>query len=89
MEANPEKVHAMLNWLTPTSIKEVRGFLGLTGYYWLFVQNYGGMVASLTQLLKRGAFAWSEEAHWALESLKTTMVTLPVLALPDFNLPLR
>ncbi|TYK23171.1 Ty3/gypsy retrotransposon protein [Cucumis melo var. makuwa] len=41
----------------------------------------------LTQLLKTGAYKWTEEAETAFEKLKTAMMTLPVLALSDFNLP--
>lgn len=45
------------------------------------------MAGSLTQILKVGADKWFEEANMAFEKLKMTMMTLPVLAMPDFNLP--
>lgn len=51
------------------------------------MQNYGSMAAPLTQLLETGAYHWNEKASVAFEKLKTTMMTLPVLAMPDFNLP--
>lgn len=66
---------------------EVRGFLGLIGYCRRFVQNYGNVAAPLTQLLKSGAYEWSDEVQKAFEKLKTMMMTLPTLALSDFNLP--
>lgn len=87
MEADPEKLRAILKWLVPSSIKEVRGFLGLTGYYRPFMQHYGSITAPLTQVLKQGNYEWSEEAQRAFETLKKAMMTLPVSALPDFNLP--
>lgn len=87
MEADPEKVRAMLEWPVPTNVREVRGFLGLTGYYRRFVHHYGSLAALLSQVLKGGAFEWNEDTQVAFERLKNAMMTLPVLALLGFDLP--
>ena len=71
----------------PTNVREVRGFLGLTGYYRRFVMNYGSVAAPLTQLLKKGAYEWTVAAAEAFENLKMATMSLPILALPDFSLP--
>lgn len=55
--------------------------------YHKFAGHYGTLAAPLTQLLKKDAFNWNEQVTEAFERLKRTMVTLPVLALPDFSLP--
>ncbi|TYK31685.1 ty3-gypsy retroelement transposase [Cucumis melo var. makuwa] len=57
------------------------------GYYRRFVQHYGTIAAPLMQLLKLGAFKWTEEAQEAFLKLQNVMMTLLVLALPDFSLP--
>lgn len=45
------KVSAVKEWPRPTNVKQVRGFLGLTGYYRRFIKSYATLASPLTDLL--------------------------------------
>ncbi|XP_061338025.1 uncharacterized protein LOC133284906 [Gastrolobium bilobum] len=87
VRADPKKIAAMQQWPQPKTIKQLRGFIGLTGYYRRFIRNYAALASPLTDLMKKDAFIWNDEAATAFAALKEVMSTTPVLALPDFSLP--
>lgn len=81
-----EKVEAVDSKPQPRSVRGLRGFLGLAGYYRRFIQDYGAIAAPLTQLVKEG-FTWSPQAMAAFDGLKQALSTAPVLQLPDLDKP--
>ncbi|XP_017425527.2 transposon Ty3-G Gag-Pol polyprotein [Vigna angularis] len=87
VEMDDEKIKAVVDWERPKSVKSVRGFLGLSGYYRRFIRDYGKIARPLTDLLKKGGFTWNEKAEEAWQTLKTVVTTAPVLSLPNFQQP--
>ena len=87
VQLDPSKVQAVVDWPTPHSPKDLRAFLGLTGFYQKFVKGYASMSAPLTKLLCRDAFHWVPESQAAFDTLKNAMTATPILTLPNFALP--
>ncbi|WVZ78975.1 hypothetical protein U9M48_026610 [Paspalum notatum var. saurae] len=87
VSTDPHKTAVMINWPRPTSMTELRAFLGLTGYYRRFVQHYGLIAKPLNLILRLKQFKWSEAAEQAFLQLKQAMVDTHVLAIPNFDLP--
>ncbi|KAJ0494369.1 putative nucleotidyltransferase, Ribonuclease H [Helianthus annuus] len=84
---DPKKVEAIQNWPQPMNVKQLRGFLGLAGYYRRFIKSFGILAKPLTELLKKDAFEWNSQATSAFEELKKALSSPPVLALPNLSLP--
>jgi hypothetical protein len=81
---DPGKVKDVLDWVVPQTVKEVRSFLGLAGYYRRFIENFSKIAKPLTSLLEKGVdFSWTDERQNAFEELKKRLTTAPVLTLPN------
>nr|GFC04902.1 putative reverse transcriptase domain-containing protein [Tanacetum cinerariifolium] len=78
------KVEAITKCPRPTSVTEVRSFLGLAGNYRRFVEGFSRLALPLTKLMRKGEkFVWNEEREKSFEELKQRLVSAPVLTLPS------
>ena len=72
----------------PTKVKDIRRFIGLSGFYKKFIRNYSLIARPLHELTKlENAFCWSEKCQAAFEALKEALCSPPVLAHPNFSRP--
>lgn len=86
IHTDPDKVAAFQNMSAPTSVKEVRRFLGVASWYRRFVPDFASIAQPLTTLLKKGKhWKWTETQQTAFETLKIKLTEAPVLACPDFS----
>ncbi|GKD79383.1 putative reverse transcriptase domain-containing protein [Tanacetum coccineum] len=81
---DPSKIKAVKNWKAPRTPTEVCSFLGLVGYYRIFIENFSKIAKSLSILTQKcKTFDWGEEQELAFQTLKDKLCNAPVLALPD------
>jgi hypothetical protein len=85
---DPSKVKDILEWKPPTTVHQVRSFLGLAGYYHRFIPDFSKIVKPITGLLKNDTnFDWSSKCNEAFEQLKVLLTSDPVLAQSDIEKP--
>jgi len=83
ISTDPEKTRLILDWPTPTNLREVRGYLGLAEYYKKFVQNFSAIASPLHNLTKKNQlFHWDDKCQQAFSRMKEALTTPPILVLP-------
>ncbi|XP_015955002.1 uncharacterized protein LOC107479376 [Arachis duranensis] len=85
---DPSKVVAVLNWGRPTSVAEIRSFLGLASYYRRFIKGFLHIALPLIRLTRKDApFVWTPKCEESFQALKQKLTIVPVLVLPEPNEP--
>lgn len=101
VKTDPDKIEALKSWPVPKNIKELRSFLGFTGYYRRFIKDYARVVHPLTELLaghstakgknqrnsKKIPWVWDKKQQSAFETLISKLTNPPILSYADFSKP--
>jgi hypothetical protein len=65
-------------------VKEIRGFLGMAGYYRRFIEGFSKIAGPMTKLLKKNTpFEWSKKCEESFQELKKRLTIAPILAVPE------
>eukprot|EP00253_Pinus_taeda_P011597 PITA_11597 len=90
VHVDPSKIQVIQDWLSPTTLTELRSFLDLANFYCRFVLRFFHITWPFSQVTKGGAKAklfWSESQHKAFIELKYRLSSAPVLTLPNLQQP--
>ena len=73
-----------MEWATPRNVEEVRSFMGLVGYYRMFITNFSRIAYPITSLQRQGKrFEWIEECAENFEKLKQPLMNSLALKIVD------
>ena len=84
----PDKrlVEAVASFPQPTNVPQVRSFLGLSGYYRLYIDHFAEVAAPLTKLLQKDQpFHWGPDQAQSFATLRNHLSSAPLLRYPDFS----
>ena len=88
VQMDPGKVSAVKSWPTPTTLKEVRAFIGFTNFYRGFIKDFSTMARPLHDLTKKDTpWQWKKEQQEAFDLIKRQFCTEPILKVYDPELP--
>ncbi|KAF4737244.1 hypothetical protein FOZ62_012867, partial [Perkinsus olseni] len=91
---DPDRVDTIANWAPPTTVTEIKQFLGLVGYYREFIPRFASIALPIQRLTSTCAATpnaiqehWSAECDERFAILKRALMDLPALSYPDFDMP--
>lgn len=95
MATDTEKTSAVKEWPIPTTVRQIKSFLGFVGYYRCFIPGFAKIAAPLTHLLQGTAgrptapVVWSPVCQSSFGQLKQKLLEAPILAFTDFTQPFK
>ena len=91
ISVNPEKVDVVKTWPRPSSLTELRSFVGLLQFFRRFIRGFSAIAAPITALTRKGSgiHKWDKNCDMAFAKLKESLTTAPVLMAPDWQREFR
>ena len=87
---DPGKLKGIQDWPIPTTVKQVRAFLGFGNFYRRFIRKFSDLARPLNDLLKKDKiFDWNDECQQSFDLLKQRFTEEPVLMMPDHSKPFQ
>ncbi|CAL9005419.1 unnamed protein product, partial [Prunus brigantina] len=88
IEVDKAKIDLIASMPSPTSVKEVRSFLGHAGFYRRFIKDFSKIARPLCNLLAKDMdFTFDQDCENAFNALKKMLTTAPIIIPPDWSLP--
>ncbi|KAM1391914.1 hypothetical protein ACFX2I_019571 [Malus domestica] len=88
IEVDKSKIDLVRYLPSPTSVREVRSFLGHAGFYRRFIKDFSKISTPLCRLLQKDVtFDFSEECEKAFKHLKEMLTSAPIIRPPDWSIP--
>ncbi len=95
VKPDPELISAVKEFPQPQKMKDIQAFLGLTGYYRRFIQNYAKIAEPLLKQIRNNKnerntnyhIKWNNEYQQSFETLKQKLISSPIMNTPNFQHP--
>ena len=88
IEVDKSKIDLVHSLPFPTSVREVRSFLGHASFYRRFIKDFSKISRPLCRLLQKDVtFEFDSDCKEAFGKLKAILTTTPIMQPPNWNLP--
>lgn len=88
LSVDTSRLQAITTYKKPTNVTEVQSFLGFTGWYRKFIENYAEIATPLVNLTKKSSkFIWTKLHEEAYEGIKSKFLEAPILHMPNYTKP--
>jgi hypothetical protein len=76
ISVDPAKVKEIVAWSIPTTVTEIRSFMGLVGYYWRIIEGFSKIAKPMTSLMEKGReFKWGQKYQGSFNQLKLRLMS--------------